>query len=482
LRSHPATTAVPDATGQAARLAARLPLELMEEVVSAAGGREKRRRLLPAVAVMAFVLGCALFEGEGYREVARKLAGPLAQAAGRPRWRVPGAPALCQARARLGPRPFELLFGRLACPLATAATPGAAFGRAVLLLAADGTMLDVPASAANIAAFGPPPSRGGQGGCPQVRLVTLAGCGTRGLAGAAFGPRKGQGTSEQALACQIAASSSLGPGMLVIADRNFSGYRVITAFTATGADVLIRARSSARLPVVKVLPDGSYLSVLAHPRASRRRTVRNGYRRRRDSTLPPDTGLVAGLPVRVIEADITATPATGTPRTTRYRLITTLLDPATAPAIQITALYAERWEAETGYRELKTFLRGTRRVLRSQRPDGIRQEIYALLCTHQLIQATRATAAHAAGLDPDRISYTVTLRALRRHLTRPRPASTPRAVLREILSQLLPLHRRQRSYPRAIGSSTAKRRALRATVTNPVTYTITITPPPTRPK
>lgn len=485
MRSHPAIAAVPAATRQPPGLAGCLPLGLLEEVVAASGCREKRRRLLPAAAVMAFVLGCALFEGEGYTEVARKLAGVLARAAGRARWRVPGAAALCQARARLGAGPFEVLFDRLASPLATTATPGAAaFGRTVLLLAADGTMLDVPASKENIAAFGPPPSGprlGGhrQGGYPQVRLVALTGCGTRGLAGTAFGPRTGKGTSEQALACQIAArpGGGPGPGTLVTADRNFSSYRVITAFTATGADVLVRVKSSARLPVVRVLPDGSCLSVLAHPRASRRRTARNGSRRRRGSRLPPDTGLVAGLPVRVIDATITATPAGGPAALTRFRLLTTLLDPATAPATEIAGLYAQRWEAETGYRELKSFLRGTGRILRSCHPDGIRQEIYALLCAHQLIQATRTTAAATARLDPDRISYTVTLRAIRRDLSRPRPCRTPRAAIREILDQLLP-PRRHRSYPRAVHASTAKRRNLRTTTTGHVTHTLTLTPPP----
>jgi transposase IS4-like protein/DDE family transposase len=480
LRSYLATCAPPDATGWADHLAARLPLELLDEAISAAGCQDKRRRLLPARAVMVFVLGCCLFAGEGYTEVARKMAAQLERAAGRPRWRLPGAPALAQARARLGAGPFEVLFGQLASPLATVASPGAsAFGRTVLLLAADGTMLDVPASRENIAAFGPPPSGRSQGGYPQVRLVTLAACGTRALAGAASGPRKGRGSSEQALAVQIARQGRLGRGMLVTADRNFSGYKVITAFTATGADVLIRVKSSARLPVMRALPDGSYLSVLADPRASRLRTVRNGQRRRRGSRLPPDTAPVAGTAVRVIEAVITAQPAGGQPSATSYRLITTLTDPGTAPAAQIAALYAQRWEAETGYRELKTFLRGTGRILRSRHPDGVKQEIYALLCAHQLIQATRASAAATAGHDPDRISYTVTLRAIRRHLTRTHPHHSPRAAISEILTQLLPPTRRQRSYPRA--TSTARRRTLRTNHTGHITYTITITPPPTPP-
>src|SRR5215470_12937644 len=120
-----------------------LPLPLIEEVVGVAGVRERRRRLLPAVAVVVFVLGCCLFSGEGYGEVARKLAGWLGPLAGRGGWRVPGTSALAKARRRVGPGPFKMLFARLAGPVAGPAAPGAfAFGR--LLVALDGTVVDVP--------------------------------------------------------------------------------------------------------------------------------------------------------------------------------------------------------------------------------------------------------------------------------------------------------------------------------------------------
>ena len=446
------------------------PLPLIEEAIELAGCREQRRRLLPAAGVMMFVLGCCLFEGEGYGEVARKLAGQLAPLAAR-RWHVPGTAALARARRRLGEGPFEVLFRLVAGFLAGPATPGAAaFGRLVATL--DGTTLDLPHTPANIAAFGPAPRGGQAGGFPQARLVLLAAAGTRGLAAAAFGPRKGKGTSEQALARQIAASRATGPGMLVLADRNFCGHRVVSALTATGADVLIRAKSCQVLPVVAALPDGSYRSVLADPAASRRRHRRNSLRRRRGSTLPPDPITFEGIPIRVIDADITAVPATGTPRTTHYRLLTTLTDPATAPAAQIAALYAQRWEAETGYRELKTFLTGPGRVLRSRDPAGIRQEIWALLTAGQLIHTRRASAAATAGHDPDRISYTITLRAIRRTITSTAPAPGTHT---EALSQLLPPHRRSRSYPRLLRTSTANRRHARTTT--PTTYNITINPP-----
>jgi hypothetical protein len=319
-----------------------LPLDLIAEAVAAAGAREKRRRLLPAVAVVVFTLGCALFCGEGYGEVARKLAGWLAPLAGPGGWHLPGTGALARARRRAGPAPLRELFTRLAGPLAGPGTPGAfAFGR--LLAALDGTMLDVPCSPANAAAFGAPPSgSSGAGGFPQVRVVTLVACGTRGIMDAVFRGRRAPRASEQDLARKLAARGRCQRGMLVIADRNFGGYPVAAALAATGADLLIRVKSSQWLPVLEVLPDGSARSVLPHPAAGQRAAVARYHGR----ALP---GPPAGLAVRLIEAEITITPDGGQPRTERVRLITTILDHQQAPAAAVAACYAQRWEVEIGH-------------------------------------------------------------------------------------------------------------------------------------
>jgi hypothetical protein len=458
---------LPDYRARGLPADATFPLALIEEAVAVTGCRERRRRLLPAVAVVVFVLGCCLFAGEGYGDVARNLAGWLGPLAGPGGWRVPGTAALSRARRRAGPAPLRVLFSRLAGPLATAGTPGGfAFGR--LVMALDGTRLEVACTPANVAAFGAPPSGGhGTGGYPQVRLVTLAACGTRGLADAVFRGVRAARASEQDLARKIAARGRLGRGMLVLADRNFCGYPVVACLAATGADVLIRVKSSQWLPVLEALPDGSYRSVLACP-ASGRRYSEARYRGR------PLAGPPAGLAVRVIEADITITCEGGEPRTEHVRLITTLADPAAAPASAVAACYAQRWETENSFREIKVFTRGTGRVLRSASPAGVAQEIWALLCACQLIATARTTAAAASGLDPDQISCTVTLRATRRAITSHVPTATTYA---EALARLLP-PRRRRSYPRLTRASTATRRTARTRLTGTITTKITIVSPP----
>ena len=123
-----------------------------------------------------------------------------------------------------------------------------------------------------------------------------------------------------------------------------------------------------------------------------------------------------GITVRVIEFWLTAGAADGTVRTERYRLITTLADWRACPAAELAAGYAWRWAIETGYREFKTYLRGPGRILRGRTPDLARQELWAYLAVYQAIRAVICAAATTAGTDPDRISFTATLHAVRRTL------------------------------------------------------------------
>jgi hypothetical protein len=445
-----------------------VPLAVVSQAVAECGRAERRSRALPAVLVAYFVIGLALFSGEGYREVLRKVTVHLRAGAGR--YPVATSSALSRARRRLGPGPLERLFSWSCESMAGSRHPrGYAFGR--LLVAVDGTVLDVPGTAENAGKFGPPPTAGRDrsGGYPQVRLLALVACGTRTVIGAAFGPRK---TSEHELAAALARQGKAGPGMLILADRNFGGYPLVSQFFQLGADLIWRVQASRILPRLAEFADGSYLSVITEPQDGKRRAMA----RHRGRPVPV---VPQGIPVRVVEADITIQPAGGPPRTESYRLIATLCDTRQAPALEIARAYARRWEIETGFRELKACLR-RQPVLRSATPDGITQEIYALLIAHQLIQATRADAAAGprSPLDPARISYTVTLRAIARQITSGAPGRprSRRALLTEIISELLP-ERPQRSYPR--GGLRGK--APQESPSGLVTYTVTIRQQPPAP-
>ena len=312
--------------------------------VPAGRGGGQRFRALPARLGVYFVLGLCLHAGMPYREVLRELASGLSGALAAAGWQVPAATALTRLRRRLGDKPFELLFWRLHGPLSPVKAPWSHIC-GLLAVAWDGTTVKVPASQENIAGFGRPGRGTRNGHYPQARLVTLIACGTRALAGAAIGPLRG--TGERALAAGLLGC--LREGMLLIADRGFYSFRLWTAAAGTGADLLWRVRSSMHLPVVAALPDGSWLTRISDPAAVQARVRRNGKRRRRGSTLAPDTGPLPGITVRVTEFWLTVATSDGAVRTERYRLITTLLDHRRYPAAELAAGYAWRWAIEVGH-------------------------------------------------------------------------------------------------------------------------------------
>ncbi len=396
-------------------------------------------RLLPARTVVYFVLGLCLFSGAdsvgppGYRSVMRWLTNGLRHLDGVV---LPTSSALTRARQRLGVRPLELLFGLRRGPLAGAGTPGAfAFG--LRLVAWDGTGIDAAGTPANAAAFG-----GVQGGGPQLRLLALIECGTHALIDAAFdGVAR---ASEQKLARQLLPA--LGPGMLLLADRNFPGWELWGLAAGTGADLAWRIKKNQVFTPLTVLPDGSFLSVMPTPAEN----LRLG-QARAAGRVPP--GPPEGHTVRIIEYTVTVRAADGTTRVEPFRLATTLLDHQQAPAASLAALYHQRWESENGYAELKTRLRGAAFILRSRSPELTRQEMFAFLTVYQALCALETDAARQAGIDPDRISFTVTVRVARDHaasrvlITPQSLALARRLAIADLLSDTLP-RRRNRQYER----------------------------------
>ena len=205
------------------------------------------------------------------------------------------------------------------------------------------------------------------------------------------------------------------------------------------------------LPVARALPDGSCLARVNDPAAAMARGRRNRDRRRRGSKLGPETGPLPGITVRVIEFWLTVSTDDGRVRTGRYRLITTLADHRRYPAAALAAAYAQRWAIETGFAEFKTYLRGPGRILRGRTPELARQELWAYLAIYQAIRAVIALAAAGAGLDPDRISFTAALHAIRRTLAlaRTSPAQALAETQASILTELIP-ERPGRLYLRAL--------------------------------
>jgi hypothetical protein len=354
------------APGHLGELTRVVPFELADAVLDEEGGREKRVRLLPSRCGLYFLLAMCLFPRAPYLGVWGKLTAGL-RVLGIP---GPSARALRDLRRRIGTAPVRRLFEILSGPLGQPRTPGIMF-RGFRTVSFDGCKsLKTPDSRANRAWLGKQNARNGETGYPALMLMALVETGTRALIGAAFGPFAGGETEWAGKLLHL-----LDATMLLLMDRGFDGGNFLAAAAATKAQFLVRLSSVRRPPVLRHLPDGSFLSV------------------------------IGGVKVRIITARVTVTCHDGTSYGDVYRLATTLLDHREYPAGALVRLYHERWEHEITYLALRhTLLAG--RVLRSGDPAGVQQEMWALLAVYQALRIAVTDAVQTVpGTDPDRASW-----------------------------------------------------------------------------
>lgn len=405
-----------------------VPRDAVDEAVAVCGVREKRSDgKLPAHVIAYLTLALCLFPDDDYEEVAARVTGSLDRfGCWDASWSVPTSSAITQARKRLGrevlPELFEATCGPVAgdvsamAGLAALGTARGSFLRGWRLLAIDGFDVDVPDTPANAAEFGYAGSGPNRSAYPKARVVALAECGTHAFVAAEVDAyHVGEKTLAQRLYPRLRSDE------LLTADRGFYSWPAWDTAAATGAALLWRAPTQLALPVVRVLGDGTYLSVVmdATIRGKRRDTIVAAARAGCDLTEVEAALDERGLPrarlVRVVEYDVPDRAGAGTGEL--VVLLTTILDPTHASADELAAGYHQRWEEETGNDQLKTHLRGPGKVLRSRLPDLAYQEIWAYLIVHHAISALIAKASAAADLDPDRISFTKTLRLIRRTAT-----------------------------------------------------------------
>jgi hypothetical protein len=309
---------------------------------------------------------------------------------------TPHRSSLCRARQRLGVAPLRLLFGRLARPLASPATPGA-FYKGLRLMGLDGTTYTAPDSEANAAAFGYPQGGRGPGAFPQVRKLSLVELGTHAEQALAIKGIKEKDSAEQAMAPGLLRH--LSGGMLLLWDRGFLSYNLWQGVLLRGCELLARAKARLALRPIELLPDGSYTAKL-YPSSNDRTHKR------------------WGILVRVIRYTHDDPRRVGCGK--EHVLLTTLLDADQCPAGELIRLYHERWEIELTFDEQKVHQTPPRVTkpahLRSETPLGVIQEIYALSIGHYVTRSLMAEAAQEQGLDPDRLSFLGCLQILKTRL------------------------------------------------------------------
>lgn len=352
------------------------PLALLENILTTCQAWEKRQRRLNMLVVFLFVIVMNWYPKRSQHGVLETLA-----RGARFLWPSDETPLACASslsdrREQLGSKPLRLLFRAACVPLATPATKGA-FRLGYRLMAIDGTWQNVANTEANAEAFGRFQTGKYQSPFPQVRCVLLAECGTHAIVDAdVAGCRTAERDGTQTLL------RSITPEMLVTLDSGYFGAALWHDLSQKGAAVLGRVPSHALKRPHRVLSDGSTLATLS--------CRRNGQR--------------LSLTLRILSYHVTdervAKPET------LYRLATTLLDPETAPAHDLIEMYHERWEVEIAIDELKTHQHLGQRTLRSQTPEGVRQEIYGWFLAHYALRSLMHQSALQADLDPDRLSLT----------------------------------------------------------------------------
>jgi len=369
---------------------AAIPAELIEQAIGETNAGEERARSLPAQLVVSLVIAMSLWSRDSMRDVLKNLIDGMSEAwvkVGK-YWRVPCKSAITQARQRLGARVMSQLFHRLVRPMATTETLGA-FLNGLRIVVVDGTCFDVPDSNENARVFGRPSSRTGtQAAFPKVRLVILVEAGTHLIFDALMCPYR---IGERVRALKLLRSVSTG--MLLMWDRGLHSYAMVHATVAKGCDYLGRIPANVKFLAEKPLEDGSYLSWI-YP----------SLKLRKKGCQP--------ILVRVIEYTIEH-PDNPIEQLT-YRLITSLLDIDKFPAELLAREYHQRWEVENTIDELKIHLLGRKTHVRSQKPREVVQEVYGWLLGHWAVRLLMFQAATSAAVPPLRLSFTVTLRVIRR--------------------------------------------------------------------
>ncbi len=434
--------------------------DAIDQALAEAPGAGRYDSALNARMTLVCVLVGCLFPGGGYDQV-------LARAFGLPGLpfrpgKVPTGAALSQARERLGEHALRRLF-EIDAEAGDAELGLSALWHGLEVTAIDGTTLELDRGDALAREFG----SSSEAGRPLLRIVGHVRAASRRWIAAEIGAYR-QGENELA----DALLGSFRGGTVNLADRGFPSMERYLAAAGTGADLVWRWKNDAKsLPAktLEVLPDGSELVVMresAGMLSRRRRESRNHAAPRLPDTI-----------ARLVTFTIVTRTASGRSKTTRIRVLTTLLDHEEFPARDIAILYAERWQIEIAFFHLKQSVRGGRRELRGQSPALARQEAWGLLLVHNLTATLVARAAAQAGTDPKLVPFAPALALIRDRVAA--DACCPHCGLRPVsvnsqVSALiddiarLPRHRpgRQRTSPR----TAAERRNGH---TENVSYTIT---------
>ena len=336
-------------------------------------GHEFRNRLLTPVVAVFHMIAAAIWPDASF------------QAA----WHVFGSEhvssgSLSKARNRLPAKLFAKLAEHVARLAATISQPWAVW-RGHRVVDFDGTCLSMEDTPELMAEFGTCNTKHGPGRYPLARIVVAMLWGTMTVLGYAVGA---YAVSEQALAAELMAL--LVPGDLAVGDRHFAGANHYAQYVRRGVEFLTRVHQRLKIGRLKRLVTYSPDDFVVEMPVGKKH-------RREDPSLPKS------VTVRLIRVE-----GRVRGKFESIWLATSLVDAERYPAGEIAKLYAGRWRIETMFRDLK--IAGGADVLRSKKPDGVRNEIAARIMAMNLVRMLMIEAATKHGREPTRMSFTAALR------------------------------------------------------------------------
>jgi len=375
-----------------AYLSRTVPHSVVDEALECTNRVTYRLRDLPNDLIVYFAIMMAFYKDANMSEVLRCVLEGVDLVFGKKGPVITSKSGISKARARVGWEPLKVIFDGIAVPIATPNTKGAFFHE-WRVVAMDGCLINTADTKKNEDAFGRATNQNKKPAAyPQLRMVCLAECGTHVVFKLVTG---GYFNGEITLAKSLI--NSLQPDMICLADRLFFGFELWNAACATGASLLWRIKANVHFEVIQVLDDDSYIA-LYHP----------SERDKENKDKPP-------VKVRVFDYEVADSVRK---KTENFRLVTNILDPSKAKALELARLYMQRWEIELIYGEVKIRLNANQVYLRSGTPELVLQELYGLMLAHYAIRSVMHEAALKSKLDPDELSFTSAIRIIRRKLLR----------------------------------------------------------------